>query len=74
MTLLHRRTLIASAALLIAGGARAAGAGQRAPDFTLPDTRGKHCRRQARHPNPCGAGYLRRSASWRRKTQRPHNR
>ena len=48
MTLLHRRTLIASAALLIAGGARAAGAGQRAPDFTLPDTRGKHCRRQAR--------------------------
>ena len=44
MTLLHRRTLIASAALLIAGGARAAGAGQRAPDFTLPDTRGKPVR------------------------------
>ena len=48
MTLLHRRTLIASAALLIAGGARAAGDQQRAPDFTLPDTRGKHCRRQSR--------------------------
>lgn len=47
MPLLYRRTLLASAAALAAAAAlpaRAATAGQRAPDFSLPDVNGKPVR------------------------------
>mgnify|MGYP003602294640 CR=1 FL=1 len=47
MPLLHRRTLLVSAAALAATAAlpaRAATAGQRAPDFSLPDVNGKPVR------------------------------